>query len=547
MRKEFDPIELEILWSNLISIADEATETLIRVAFSSVLREASDFSFMLLDSRGNSLVQSAKSIPSFIGTLSTVLEHMLNKFPASTLKPGDILITNNPWIASGHLPDIATVMPIFRGDRLVAFSGCIAHSPDIGGRIRSCDSREIYEEGLQIPMAKIFKAGKMNDELKEIIMQNVRVPDEWMGDLQAEVTAHKTAERKLLTLMDDHNLDNLNLLADTIQNYSELALRNEIKKLPNTVCSHEIWLDGYEKPLNIKIQITISDSSMKVDYKGTCSQVDRGLNSVMNYTRAYTIFPIKTLLIPEIPNNEGCFNPIEVTAPIGSLLNPRYPAAVGGRCLAGHILVAAVFGALSKVIPEKIPADPGSPIWILTLSGINKKGRKFTNIGFYNGGIGASIHGDGMNCMSFPSNLQNTPIEITEYLTPVVVEKKELRMDSGGAGKFRGGLGQEVTIRFDNEIPLTASFINERIKFPPLGREGGKPGIKGEILLNGKAMSSPKENKMIKKGDKLILKIPGGGGFGNPSQRDNAKIKEDILNGYISAEKAKLEYNYLEI
>ncbi len=541
MPETYDPISLEILWNRLVSIVDEASAALIRASFSTVLRESNDFACVLLDARGRSLAQSTRSIPSFIGTMPISLKKFLEIFPPDSLEPGDVIISNDPWLCSGHLPDVTMATPLFRKGELIAFAGCIGHAPDMGGRIRSGDSTEIYEEGLQIPPTKLLKAGKFNDELIAIIMKNVRVPDMVLGDLRAEMTANELLGRRLIELMEEQGIERLEELAETIQGTSEKTVRNAIREIPNGSYGHEIWMDGFDEPLKIKIRVDIDDDRILCDYSGTSSQIDRGLNTVFNYTYAYTVYPLKCAIAPMVPNNEGCFQPITVAAPEGSLLNPLYPAAVGGRAMVGHYLTTALFGALQEVIPEQIQADSGSPLWCANFAGTHQ-GKKYAGLFFLNGGQGASPHKDGISCLPYPSNISNTPVEVIESIIPVLIHHKEVRKDSAGAGRYRGGLGQEMEIELMADAPCTVAFLSERIRFAPQGMKGGNPGQTGKLELNGKWIH-PKKNIVIQPRDVLTLSTPGGAGFWAPEERDRDSIKRDLKNELISSEKARDEYN----
>jgi N-methylhydantoinase B len=468
------------------------------------------------------------------------LKKFLEIFPADSLEPGDVIISNDPWLCSGHLPDVTMATPLFRKGELIAFAGCIGHAPDMGGRIRSGDSMEIYEEGLQIPPSKLVKAGKLNDELLSIIRKNVRVPDLVIGDLQAEMTANELLGRRLLDLMEQQGMDRLEGLAEAIQGTAEKAVRRAIGEIPNGCYAHDIWMDGFDEPLNIKLRLDIEDDRIHCDYSGTSPQIDRGLNTVLNYTYAYTVYPIKCAVAPAVPNNEGCFRPMTVAAPEGSLLNPRYPAAVGGRAMVGHYLTTAVFGALQKVIPERIQADSGSPLWGVNFAGTNQ-GKKYAGLFFLNGGQGASPHKDGISCLPYPGNISNTPVEVIEHTIPVLVRKKEFRKDSAGAGRWRGGLSQEMEIELVADAPCTVAFLSERVRFAPQGMKGGNPGQTGRLTLNGNPIH-PKKNTVIQAHDVLKLSTPGGAGFWEPKERDIHSIKRDLKNELISSEKVKEDY-----
>ncbi|HEU5424401.1 MAG TPA: hydantoinase B/oxoprolinase family protein [Nitrolancea sp.] len=536
MARDFSPIELRVLWNRLIAIVDEAAATLVRTSFSTLVRESNDFACVLFDAQGRSLAQNSAAIPSFIGTLPITMRHFLARFPADSLRPGDVLITNDPWLATGHLPDITIARPIFRNGQLVAFSGSVAHSPDIGGRIRSPDARQVYEEGLRIPPMKLYAAGQRNELLLELLEANVRVPRQVTGDLLAQVAANELLARRLLVLLDEQGLDDLGELARVIQERSARAMRRAIAALPDGSYEGEAHPDGLDEPLDIRLRLTIAGEEITVDYAGSSPQVDYAVNTVLNYTFAYTAYPLKCITSPAIPNNEGSFEPIRVSAPEGSLLNPRFPAPVGGRALIGHFLAAAIFQALAPVAPAAVQAASGSPLWCLHLTG-EERGRAFSSINFLNGGQGASLRQDGLSCLSFPSNVANTPVEVMEALAPLVVERKALRPDSGGAGRQRGGLGQELQVRITAEQPVTVAFLADRLRRPADGLLGGGPGASGQVLLNG-APINPKRQIVVKGGDTLLLATPGGGGFGEPPERDQQALAQDLANGLVAPEAA---------
>jgi N-methylhydantoinase B len=516
MKRAFDPIELKILWNRLIAIVDEAAATLVRTSFSTVVRESNDFACVLLDPEGRLLVQNSASIPSFIGCLPVTIRHMLRRFPPDRLRPGDVLITNDPWLATGHLPDITVAVPLFRSGALIGFAASVAHSPDIGGRLRGPDSRQVYEEGLQLPIMKLYEGGRLNALLMEIIRQNVRVPDQVVGDLMAQVVSNELTSRRLGELLAEYDLENLTDLAEQINHQSEAAMRSAIESIPDGTYHGQVRPDGDEEPLLINMALTVSGDSIHVDYSGTSSQVDNALNTVLNYTFAYTAYPIKCLTSPGIPNNDGSFRPITVDAPEGSLLNPRYPAAVGGRALIGHFLSAAVFSALADVLPERVQAPSGSPLWCLTMTG-EHDGEGYAGVYFLNGGQGASANQDGISCLSFPSNVSNTPIELMEQRTPIRVERKALREGSGGAGRHSGGKGQDLDVRLIADGPATVSFLADRLRHPADGILGGESGAKGAVTLDDEPIN-PKRQIRIQPGSRLRLSTPGGGGYGEPGE-----------------------------
>jgi N-methylhydantoinase B len=541
MSRAFDPFLLEILWNRLVAIVDEAAATLIRTSFSTVVRESYDFSCVLTDRAGHSLVQASLSIPSFIGTLPKTVKHFLRKFPADTLRPGDVFITNDQWLGTGHLPDVNVAKPIFRGDELVAFAASVAHAPDIGGKIRAPDAREVFEEGLQIPMMRLYHAGQPNESLIELIRYNVRVPDQVMGDLDAQLSALAVMERRLLALMDEHGLEDVDELAATIQGLSEQTMRRAIAALPDGDYEHELKTDGLAVPVTVTMKMTVAGDAIHIDFGGTSDQVDRALNVVPAYRDAYTVYPLKCALAPSIPNNEGIWKPITIDAPEGSILNPRYPAAGGTRVLVGHYLTTLVLGALARALPDRVIAATGSPVWCVNMAGAGRRGQRFAAMFFINGGLGAAARRDGPSCLSFPSNVSNTPVEIMETVAPIRVLEKRLLPDSGGPGASRGGLGQVLRFQNLSARPMTASFLAERTRFPATGLFGGGAGGLGGVRIDGKPVD-PKITHTIEPGGTVEMTAPGGGGFGDPRERNAQRVRADVGAGYVTPERARRDH-----
>jgi N-methylhydantoinase B len=511
---KLDPASLEILWTRMVSMVDESAATLVRASFSSVVRECNDYAVVLLDEQGRLLSQSTFSIPSFICTLPATVRHLLKEYPKEHLKPGDVMITNDPWIGTGHLPDINIAAPIFKDGDIVAFSATVAHVPDIGGRLRSPGIRELFEEGLRLPPLMLARAGRTDPAVERIIRANVRVPDQVMGDIWAQVSANLMLAERLIDLLDETNVD-LNDLGKEMQLRSESAMRSAIAEIPDGEYSHTLTVDGFVEPITIRCKTCVRDDHIYLDYTGSSDQLPRAINVVPSYTFAYSAYALKSILSPEIPNNEGSFRPVDVHAPLGSILNPRFPAPVGARAMTGHLLPPAIMGALSQIIPEKVQAAPGSPLWAFHLAG-EFQGQPFAFVSFLNGGQGASMHRDGLPAISFPSNLGNTPIEVIESRIPVEVNRKELRRGTGGAGTHKGGDGQTFEFDILGDSPITISFMANRIAYPAQGLLGGESGAAGRVLLNGKPMD-PREHSLLNPGDRVTLSTPGGGGFGPPS------------------------------
>jgi N-methylhydantoinase B len=534
VRRRFDAVELELLWRRLISLVDEAAAALVRTSFSTLVRESYDFSCIVTDAAGESLVQATESIPSFIGTLPATVKHFLQSFPPESLAPGDVLITNDLWLGTGHLPDITVAKPIFRGAKLVAFSASTAHAPDIGGKIRSPEPREVFEEGLQIPPMKLLHAGHPDETLVALIRKNVRTPDETMGDLWAQVVALDLMEDRLLQLMAHAELDDLQALAHEIQLRCETAMRAAISDLPDGTYYSTLQTDGLmDTPITLRMALTVAGDTIAMDYRGTDPQVDRAINCALCYTYAMSMYGVKICTSPELPNNEGAWRPISITAPPGCIVNPRFPASGGSRMLIGHYLPMLVFGCLGQVVPDRVMAACGSPMWGMNQSGLRPDGKPYANMFFYNGGMGGNAHGDGLSCLSWPSNVSSTPIEVSEQIAPLRFHHKRLRPDSGGPGRHRGGLGQEILLESRSVTPIAVSFLAERTRFPAFGVEGGQAGAPGELRINGKQVD-PKCQYVLRHGDTVQLSTPGGGGHGNPAKRSEAKREVDLKAGYVT-------------
>lgn len=508
-----DPVGLEIVWTRLVSMVDEAAATLVRTSFSTIVRESNDYAVVLLDRDCQLLAQSSQSIPSFICTLPRTVRHFLEVFPYESLRPGDVMLTNDPWLGTGHLPDMNIAIPIHRGGELVAFAATVAHSPDIGGRLRSPSNRELFEEGLRILPVRLARDGETNETLVDLIRANVRVPDQVMGDLWAQVASARMLGRRLVELLDETELD-LAAIGREMQARSEGAMRDAIRAVADGDYTYETRVDGFVEPVTIRCNVQVRGDHVHVDYTGSSPQLPHAINVVPIYTFAYSAYSLKCILSPEVPNNEGSFRPIETSAPLGSILNPRFPAAVSARAMTGHLIPTAIMGALGEAVPDRVRAAAGSPLWCVHLAG-SHGGRGFAATFFLNGGQGAGRAGDGLPTLSFPSNLANTPIEVLEAQVPLRVVRKALRRGTGGEGWRRGGDGQVFEFEFLADSPVTVSFMADRLRQAAPGLLGGEPGATGRVLLDG-APLDPREITAVRPGARLTLETPGGGGFGPP-------------------------------
>ena len=514
-----DPITVEILWTRLVSVVDEAALTLHRTSFSTVVRESHDYTCMLLDASGRAVGQATRSIPSFIGTLPNSVKAFLAKYPPKTLAQDDVIISNDPWLGTGHLPDLTAVVPIFIGDELVGFAGAIAHMPDMGGRRRAPDNKDIYEEGLQIPILKLYDAGRPNETLIEMICQNVRVPDEVMGDIHAMVGACEKMSSGLRNLLTEYGQEGLGAIAAEIIGRSEAAMRRAVAEIPDGTYRSITPIDSFDAdhPLEIHCTMEVRGDSLAVDFTGSSPQNESPLNSVLGYTSAYSIYALKCVLLPDVPNNEGNTLPFDVTAPEGCFLNPRYPAAVEARATVGHYSTSAIFNTLALALPDKVPAESGIPLHGFAVRG-QRNGRMAAGIFFFNGGLGARADADGISTMSFPTNVSNTPVEVLERTFPLRFHEKSLLSGSGGSGRYHGGLGQRVVMETLGDAPVNLVLLSQRLNFPAVGRQGGQNGSVERLFLNGEPVQGTVPFN-VQGGNIFTLELPGGGGFGNVKLR----------------------------
>ena len=537
--KTIDPITLEVIWNRFLSVANEQQDALIRTAFSTIVRESQDLACGLFDTKGRMIAQSLSGTPGHINAMATSMQHFLAAFPVDRLSPGDVLITNDPWQTAGQINDITITTPVFKQDRLVALFANTCHSADIGGRILSAEAREVFEEGLRIPIMKLFDRGEPNRILMQIVRTNVRQPDEVIGDFYAQTACNDAGGRALLEMMEEFELDSIDPVADEIIRRSETAVRAEIAKLPSGEWSNETWSDGFEEPIVVRCQVKVKGDEIFIDFTGSSPQSTRGINVVLNYTHAYASFAIKAAICPDVPHNEGSFRPVHVSAPPGSILNALEPAPVASRQVIGHFIPSAIFAALSGAMPGRLMAPGADPIWLSVWRGQNPP---FTLTLFQVGGTGARPSKDGLNAVGFPSGVAGVPAEIIESLSPVVLQRRQLRPDSGGSGKWRGGLGQLTEFTRRGKGKWSVSSIADRTVYPAPGLLGGQPGATGEVFLGDGTRLHAKALVDLKPGDVVHINLPGGGGYGHPFERDAEKVRWDVIEGYITAEATEREY-----
>lgn len=537
-------LTLEVLWNRLLSVVNEQQVTLMRTAFSTVVRESQDLACGVFDSRGNMVAQSLTGTPGHINAMATGVRHFLAAVPPETMRPGDVLITNDPWLTAGQINDMTVLTPVFMKDRLIGFFASCCHSPDVGGRVYGAAASEVYEEGIRIPILHLFRAGEPNADLMALIRANVRVPDETIGDLYAQAACNDVGGRDLVRFLGQFGMDELDSLADAIIERSERAMRDAIRALPDGVYRAENWADGFDdQPVHIVVTVTIEGDEVTMDFAGSSEQMQNGLNVVLNYTHAYASFAMKAAVNPEVPHNAGAFKPVHVTAPEGSIFNCREPAAVAARHLLGHMIPATVFAALVQAMPGRLMAGGADALWLTVWRGTwPGSHRQFTFTLFESGGAGARAGKDGLPTNGYPSGVAGVPAEVFETWAPVVMHRKELVGDSGGAGRFRGGLTQRAQIAYRGDGHWGVSTLIERTRFPGNGLAGGRPGSVGSFHLDSGERPPPKRFVPLPKDAQVHLVLPGGGGYGDPRQRPVEAVLRDVVEGYVSLEAAEREY-----
>jgi N-methylhydantoinase B len=520
---------------------DEVDAAIVRTAFSTIVGESRDFGCVMMDAGGHSLAQSQLSSPPFTVMLPRTTKHAISVFK-DRVEPGDVFIQNDPWVGTGHLPDLSIITPVFHRGALLAFIATAAHVADIGGRMDFFDARDLYEEGLRIPFAKIVKAGKPNDELMAIIGANVRVPDMVLGDVRAIIGANAVGAQGLTAFLHEYGPEAFQYLGEQILSRSEQAMRDALTELPDGVYAYEHVIDGYMTPVTIKVAVTIKGDAMHIDFTGTSPQSRYAINCTESATTADTVYPMKCSLAPHIPNNEGLYRPITLHAPKGCILNATFPSSVRARSKTSMQINSAIYGALAQAMPGRVQAGSGG-FWAVHVNGVDPRGEPLNASILPWGGKGAVDGMDGHPTMPFPTNGTVTPSEIVENHVPLIFRYKRLLMDSGGPGKYRGGLGQEISLRCTSDYPLYVGVRPDKIKYPPPGVRGGTSGTPGSFEINGVVgdYQTPLP-AAFKAGDELIMRLPGAGGYGNPGERDPARVARDVLLGFVSSQRAEELY-----
>ncbi|TNC52455.1 hydantoinase B/oxoprolinase family protein [Rubellimicrobium rubrum] len=537
-------VQSQIMWNRLISIVEEQAQALIRTAFSTSVREAGDLSAGIYDQRGRMLAQAVTGTPGHVNAMAAAVAHFMREIGVDTMTEGDVYITNDPWMGTGHLHDITVVTPVFHKGSLVGYFGCTAHVVDIGGRGFGADGESVYEEGLQIPILRFIDRGEVNRTLIQMLRVNTREPDQVIGDIYALAACNEVGLRRLGAMLDEYGLSDIEALADFIVDASHEATVAAIARLPKARACNTMTTDGYATPITLAASVETFPDYVLVDFAGTSAPDPKGINVPFIYTVAYAAYALKIALAPEVPNNAGSLAPFRVTAPENTIVNARRPHPVALRHVIGHLIPDTVFGALDQILPDTVPAEGAGALCNFQVSLRGSNGERSEVLTFNSGGTGARPRLDGLNATAFPSGVMTMPVEATEHAGPIVIHRKELRPDSGGAGRQRGGLGQymEVGPREGFTMEFRAQF--DRKAHPARGRQGGTEGGPTVVQLSDGTDFPAKARFAVPEGQTVRLAFPGGGGMGPPSERDLQAVARDVRLGYISEKAAKRDYGW---
>ncbi|MGR3629776.1 MAG: hydantoinase B/oxoprolinase family protein [Sulfitobacter sp.] len=549
MAQTHSNVAYQVMWNRLISVVEEQAQALVRTAFSTSVREAGDLSAGVYDTDGQMLAQAVTGTPGHVNAMADAVAHFIRRIGRQNILEGDVYITNDPWEGTGHLHDITMVTPSFHRGKLVGFFACTAHIVDIGGRGFGADAASVYEEGLYLPIMKFADAGKVDATLVRIIRGNVREPDQLVGDIYALTTCNEIGHRRLIDMMEEFALDDLTGIAGFILDNSRRATLERIAALPRQQATGEMTIDGFDTPITLKVTVSIEEDHILSDFAGTSGIDKKGINCPLVYTKAYACYALKCAIAPEIPNNAASLEPFRITAPENTIVNAVHPAPVALRHIVGHFVPDTVYAALDQILPNLVPAEGAGCLCNFQVSLRPRTdaqaptgARRAEVLTFNSGGSGARPEHDGLNATAFPSGVMTMPVEATEHAGPVVIWRKELRPDSGGAGRQRGGLGQymEVSARAGHEFDMQAMF--DRVDHPARGRQGGAPGAPTTIARDDGTPMRGKGKQFVPHGAKVMMAFPGGAGYGPATERPKDLVKRDLLRGYISAEVAAADY-----
>lgn len=536
-------IHMQVMWNRLIAVVEEQAQALLHTAFGAITREAGDLSAGVYDTGGRMLAQAVTGTPGHVNTMAAAVRHFLERFPLASMRPGDVFVTNDPWYGTGHLFDFVMVTPVFRGQQPVGLFASTCHTPDVGGVGFSAEARSVYEEGICLPHLRLREQGVLDEKVLAIVMANSRNPIEARGDLLSLVACNDVGAARLADMMREFELASIDELARHILDTSREATREAIRRLPRGRYPTAMTLDGYESPIELRACLEVGDGEITVDFAGSSPASARGINSPRCYTEAYSVFGLKCIIAPAIPNNAGSLEPFRVRVEDGTCVAPVRPAPVTARHVIGQMLPDLMFGALAQALEGRVPAESAGSIWVLPMAGRRRSGPPFNVMNVALGGTGARPGKDGLNTTAFPSGVGVVPVEITETESPLVFWVKEYLPDSGGPGEFRGGLGQRIEIGNGEPLPFTVGAGTwDRLRNPAAGRAGGRPGRPGAARLASGAVLATKAVHTVPAGDRIVLELPGGGGLGHPARREPSRLDADLAAGLVTPDGAARDY-----
>ncbi|SDX10659.1 N-methylhydantoinase B [Ruegeria halocynthiae] len=540
---------LQVMWNRLLAVVEEKAQALIRAAFSPIVRECGDISAGIFDLQGRMLAQAVTGTPGHINTMAEAVKTLRRRFQLQDMKPGDIYLTNDPWIASGHLNDFLLMMPVFYKDRVVGFTSCTSHLVDLGGLGMGPEGADIYDEGLLIPPCKLMDEGALNTLLMEIVKANSREPIANEGDIYALIACCETGAERLAGMMEEFGIDHLGELADYIIDTSYRGTVEAIAQLPKGAWQNVLKVDGYEQEIELHASLTIGEDHVELDFDGTSGLSNKGINVPLNYATAYSVFALRCIIGPDIPNNAGSLAPFHVTGPKDCILNAQPPAPVAMRHTLGQMTPDLVYGCLSQVLPDQVPAEGASCMYDLPLrhvpEAVSRGDVQFALELVFSGGTGARPGLDGLSATAFPSGVWGSQVETTEAVAPVLITRRELKPDSGGPGRTRGGLGQHIEMRSAVDEDFVLFLSVERVLNPARGRFGGEAGAPGRIRIGQDGPDLPGKGEVrVMAGETLVFETPGGGGFGAPQERNRDDIRRDLDEGLISRKTARDVYGF---
>ncbi len=541
MTAKLDIVAQNVLWNRLISVCEEQANALMRAAFGAIVREAGDLSAGVFNSDGAMLAQAVTGTPGHVNTMAASVNAMLHVVPAENLKPGDALVTNDPWLGAGHVFDFVVVTPAFLDGKIIGFLASTSHIVDVGGRGWSAESASVFEEGVTIPVMHLRRGKELNEDLLRIVTTNSRVPHEARGDILSLLTCNDTGVARLIDLMGEYDLTDLKEVSDFIFGRSAAGTKSALARAPQGTYENHMQLDGYDAPIELRAKMVIGDGRIDVDLTGSSPAVNRGINCPLNYSAAYAAFGIRALLAPDIPNNQASLDAILITASPGLVVSAERPSPVSARHVIGQALPDLMLGCLEQALPGEVLAESSGALWTMSLSGAGKT--PFTSLNVALGGMGARPTLDGLSTTAFPSGVGAVSVEVSENSAPLIYHSKQFAPDSGGPGQYRGGLAQRIEIGSGiyEDMTLSAAAF-ERLTTGPSGRSGGKNGSAGKVTITNGSQIKDKGLYTIPAGERLVLQTPGGGGFGNPINRDRKTVARDLSHGLISNNVAQSIY-----